>query len=225
MNEKYERITNEKEDIMNLRDQIGTDENILWEGTKDGKVSLFEAIFNPLMPFALIWFVFDMVVILGFSKTMSAEGIFLGGMIGFVALHMMPVWIYLIGIFTSRIKARNTEYLITDRGIYIKTGIFTTITEMKPFTDLSHVSVRQGVFDKMFGTGDVISVCNHTSTTSHNDSHKHGMNIENIADYETVFKLVKEYQEAIYSDTMYPNDMRPQENHGYKTTYVKKKYY
>ena len=45
------------------------------------------------------------------------------------------------------------------------------------------------------------------------------MNIENIADFEEVFKLIKEYQEAIYSDTMYPNDLRPSENHGYNTKY------
>ena len=46
------------------------------------------------------------------------------------------------------------------------------------------------------------------------------MNIENITDYERVFNIVKEYQEAIYSDTMYPNDLRPRENHGYNTRYI-----
>lgn len=71
----------------------------------------------------------------------------------------------------------------------------------------------------MCGTGDVITVCSHVSTTSEG-RHSHGMNIDNIKDYESVFRLVKEYQEAIYTDTMYPNDLRPRENHGYNTTYV-----
>ena len=93
------------------------------------------------------------------------------------------------------------------------------MTEMKPFADLSHVTVSQGIFDKMCGTGDVITVCSHVSTTSEG-GHSHGMNIDNIKDYESVFRLVKEYQEAIYTDTMYPNDLRPRENHGYNTTYV-----
>ena len=48
----------------------------------------------------------------------------------------------------------------------------------------------------------------------------HGTNIENIADYERVFHIIKEYNNSIYSDTMYPNDLRPGENHGYNTKYI-----
>jgi len=47
------------------------------------------------------------------------------------------------------------------------------------------------------------------------------MNIANIEEYEKVFQLVRELQENIYSDTMYPNDLRPAENHGYNTKYVR----
>lgn len=211
---------------MNLRQQIGAREHVLWEGKKDTRVSVLEAVFNPLLPLALVWFLFDMGFIVAFTRGMADSdmeggGLLVGGLVGFFALHLMPVWIYLVGIFTSGLKAKHTEYLITDKGIYIQTGIFTTVTEMKPFTDLSHVSIRQGLFDKLFGTGDVISVCSHTSPSFGRSSHGHGMNIDNIVDYERVFCLVKEYQEAIYSDTMYPNDLRPGENHGYQTTYIR----
>ena len=87
---------------------------------------------------------------------------------------------------------------------------------MKPFAELAHVSVSQCVFDRMCGTGDVICTCEH--------GHGAGGDILNIEYYESVFKLVKELQENIYSDTMYPNDLRPQENHGYKTKYVRSDY-
>lgn len=33
-------------------------------------------------------------------------------------------------------------------------------------------------------------------------------------------KSMQEYQEAIYSDTIYPIDLRPQESRGYQITYV-----
>lgn len=65
----------------------------------------------------------------------------------------------------------------------------------------------------MCGTGDVISTCAH--------GHEAGGDICNIPDYERVFSLVKQLQEDIYSDTMYPNDLRPAENHGYQTKYTK----
>ena len=34
-----------------------------------------------------------------------------------------------------------------------------------------------------------------------------------------VFELIKKLQEDIYTDTMYPNDLRPETNHGYTTKY------
>ena len=208
---------------MTLRDEIGVNETIVWQGKKDKRVSVFEAIFNPLLIFALVWFIFDMRFISSFLSYGGSFGTEAKSMLVFFIIHLAPVWIYIAGVLTAGLKATHTDYLITDRGIYLKSGIFTTTTEMKPFTDLSHVSVRQGIFDKLFRTGDVITTCSHISTTSsHSENgHFHGMNIENIADYEKIFRLVKEYQEAIYSDTMYPNDLRPSENHGYRTTYMR----
>lgn len=207
---------------MTLRNQISSNETIIWEGKKDVKVSILEGIFNPLLPFAIVWLLIDtgfIGVFMGGFVSSGTPALFTLGTAGFFLIHLMPVWLYLFGVLTAGMKAKNTEYLITDRAIYIQTGVFKTVTEMKPFADLSHVTVSQGIFDKMCGTGDVITVCSHVSTTSEG-GHSHGMNIDNIKDYESVFRLVKEYQEAIYTDTMYPNDLRPRENHGYNTTYV-----
>lgn len=39
---------------MTLREQIGKDERVIWEGSKSKKVSVLEGIFNPMLPFALI---------------------------------------------------------------------------------------------------------------------------------------------------------------------------
>ena len=58
------------------------------------------------------------------------------------------------------------------------------------------------------------------SRSSHNGHSDHdGFKIYDIPDYQRVFSMVKQLQTDIYSDTMYPNDMRPQENHGYRTSY------
>lgn len=45
------------------------------------------------------------------------------------------------------------------------------------------------------------------------------MEIADIRNYREVFEIIKQLQEDIYTDTMYPNDLRPEENHGYKTKY------
>ncbi len=149
-------------DIMDLKNQIGIDENIMWSGKKAIKVSVLESVFNPMLPFALIWLLFDGGMILGMRAAGSSGPGFMGAFLGvFFLIHLMPVWIYLGGVITSALKAKNTEYLITDKGIYVQSGIFTRRVDMKPFTDLSHVSIRQGVFDRMCGTGDIISTCGH----------------------------------------------------------------
>ena len=203
---------------MDLRNQVGPGESIYWSGKKSIKVSVLEAIFNKMLPIALIWALFYGMMILGMSFGGSLEGQgFIGGFLAmFFLIHLMPVWIYLGGVITSVMRAKNTEYIITDKGVYTQTGILGKRVDMKPFAELAHVSVSQGVFDRMCGTGDVICTCEH--------GHGAGGDILNIEDYESVFKLVKELQENIYSDTMYPNDLRPQENHGYKTKYVRSDY-
>ena len=48
------------------------------------------------------------------------------------------------------------------------------------------------------------------------ESHK---TVKNIKARGAFYQLIKKLQKDIYSDIMYPNDLRPQENHGYKTKY------
>lgn len=197
---------------MRLEDQLSVGEQILWRGKKAIAVSVLESIFNPFLIFALIWLLVDLSFI-GMAGAFMLMGDSMGLFIlGFFAIHLMPVWIYLGGVITSAIKAKNTEYMITNKGIYVRSGLFNIRVDMKPFTDLSHVSLSQGIFDRMCGTGDVISTCGH--------GHGAGGDIVNIYDYEKVYALVKKLQEDIYSDTMYPNDLRPEENHGYNTRYM-----
>jgi hypothetical protein len=142
-------------------------------------------------------------------------------LIVFFALHLMPVWLYLAGVIFSVRRYHNTAYIITDKGIYISGGTFTCNCEMKPFTDLSHINMHRGIFDQWIGVGDVTLECHHSVESSHrsNSSHGHQLSICDIADYQSVFQMIKQLQTDIYADTMYPNDMRPQENHGYRTEY------
>ena len=212
-----------------LETMIGKDETVLWRGRPDKKCFILESIFNPLLPFALIWAIFDGTFMGTMFHTMSKAGAMSGGAadgMGFIliffAFHLMPVWIYLGGIFLSFRKHRNTYYIVTDKGIYVSGGAFAYHYEMKPFTDLSHINIHRGIFDQWLGVGDVVTVCSHTgynSGSSHSHS-SHGLTICDIPDYQKVFTMIKDLQTDIYSDTMYPNDLRPEQNHGYKTRYT-----
>ena len=195
--------------VEELKRMVGMDETILYEGKPDKKCFIFESIFNPLLPFAIIWAIFDM----GFM------GVAMGSMqlimIPFLLFHMMPVWIYLAGVIFSFRKYKNTYYIVTEHAVYISSGIFTMNLEAKTFAELSRVNLHRGIFDQMFHVGDVQITTN--QFTRKNMPAVLGIN--SISDYAEVYQLVKKLQKDIYSDTMYPNDLRPEKNHGYKTRY------
>ena len=202
---------------------VGKGEKILYAGKPDKKCFIFESIFNPLLPFAVLWGLFDMFFIgAAFSSDKADEAAFF--IIPFMALHMMPVWIYLGGALLSFRRYRNTAYIVTDKGIYASGGIFGRTYKSKPFAELSHVDLHRGIFDQWFGVGDIITTsaqANPATLNGRRTSTNAGISIDSIANYAEVYKLVKQLQEDIYTDVMYPNDLRPKENHGYKSKYMR----
>lgn len=198
-----------------LKQLVGQGEKILYEGRPDKKCFIFESIFNPLFPFALIWALIDFAVIGTIIFTDAGEDGMELFIIPFMMLHLMPVWIYLAGIIFTARKYRNTYYIVTDRSLYISGGLFSKTYKQKPFAELSHVDLHRGIFDQMFNVGDIIT----TSSQRSNENGLASMRISSISNYIEVYNLVKKLQQDIYTDVMYPNDMRPSENHGYNTQY------
>ena len=201
---------------------IGKGEKILYAGKPDRKCFIFESVFNPLLPFAALWGLFDMFFIgAAFSSDKADEAAFF--IVPFMALHLMPVWIYLGGALLSFRRYRNKAYIVTDKGIYASGGIFGRTYKSKPFAELSHVDLHRGIFDQWFGVGDIITTsaqANPATLNGRRTSTNAGISIDSIANYAEVYKLVKQLQEDIYTDVMYPNDLRPSENHGYKSRYM-----
>lgn len=195
--------------VEELKSMVGMDETIFYEGKPDKKCFIFESIFNPLLPVAIIWAIFDM----GFlGLSMGSLQLVL---IPFMLFHMMPVWIYIFGIIFSFKKYKNTYYIVTDHAVYISSGIFTMNLETKTFAELSHVNLHRGIFDQMFHVGDIQITTNQFTKKNMPAV----LCINSISNYSDVYQIVKKLQKDVYSDIMYPNDLRPQENHGYKTKY------
>ena len=142
-----------------LRLMVGDDEKIIYAGKPNKKCFIFESIFNPLLPFALIWGIIDFGVI-GFSMTSKDEkAVFF--LVPFMLLHLMPVWIYLGGALLSFRRYQNTSYIVTDKAIYASGGVFSRHYNTKPFAELSHeaerphffpVELENGLVRGIFGT-------------------------------------------------------------------------
>jgi len=198
--------------MSDIKLMIGDNEKIIWEGKPNKKCFILESIFNPMLPFALIWAAFDIFAIgLSFGASM---GFFI---LIFLLFHMMPVWLYLGGVILAFRKYRNTQYVITDVGVYVSGGGFRYSYDMKPWAELSNISVERGIFDQKLGVGDVVFYTGEVIRGSKGKYYSQSISIINIPDYEKVFKLAKDLQRDIHADTMYPNDLRPKQNHGYQT--------
>lgn len=197
-----------------LKALVGQDEQIMYEGKPNKKCFIFECIFNPLLPFALLWAIIDFSIIGGvlLQEDIGEIGTIV---IPFFLIHLMPVWIYLGGIIFSFRKYRNTAYIVTDRAIYVSEGIFRKNFIRKSFGELSHINLHRGIFDQLFKVGDVVATSNQIDSKGKNVSIK----ISSIENYIEVYNLVKKLQTDVYTDVMYPNALRPGENPGYQTKY------
>ena len=200
--------------MFNFNDILMENEKILYEGKPNKKCYVFESIFNPLLPFALIWGIIDFGII-GASFFAEGDGNVLFFIIPFMLLHLMPVWIYLGGILFTAKRYRNTAYIVTDKAIYVSGGVFTHNINTKPFAELSHIDLHRGVFDQMFNVGDIVATSNQLTANGKSTT----IIINSISNYIDIYNLVKKLQTDIYTDVMYPNDKRPTENHGYNTQY------
>ena len=176
--------------VEELKRMIGLDETILYEGKPEKRCFIFESIFNPLLPFAIIWALFD-VGLLG--KAIGSMQLF---MIPFMLFHMMPVWLYLAGVIFAFKRYKNTYYIVTDHAVYISSGIFSMNLEAKTFAELSRVNLHRGIFDQMFNVGDVQITTNQFTKKNMPDI----LGINSISNYSEVYQIVKKLQKDIYSD-------------------------
>ena len=184
---------------MKLMDQIPSNERILWYGRKARRVSVLEAVFNSMLPFALIWFLFDSFL---FGGALSSDNGVPLSILLFLLLHMTPVWLYLGGIVAASLRAKNTEYIVTDKAVYVQYGILSTEVKVRKYSEMNSVVLRQSAFDKMYGTGDVVMSCSERVGMPGSNTRVNGryvtnpfeLSIENIDEYATVLQMVQELQ-------------------------------
>ena len=188
---------------------INPNEKIWYEGKPNKKCFIFESIFNPLLIIAIVWAIFDF----GFLTGIIFDGELI--MIPFMLLHLLPVWLYLGGVLFSVKRYNNTEYVITNMAIYVSGGVFARNISTKSFAEMSNIAIHQGVFDRLFNVGDVVA----TTGQIDKEGNSVTVSLDCISDYTEIYHLVKKLQIDVYSDVMYPNAKRPEDNSGYNTNY------
>lgn len=191
-----------------IEDILTEGETILVRLKPDRKTYVLESIFKGL-PLALVWLGFDAFFIFMLITQNVAEhigGWFIAFMILFFGIHLIPVWLFVYNLIKKLAGYKNLEYVFTDKRIIIRSGIIGVDFKFIYYEEIQSVLVKVGVFDRLFKVGDL-----YIKTESQTGI------IEDIkAPYQYSTKIQKIAQD-IKTDINYPNDLRPDENHGYNT--------
>ena len=110
--------------------------------------------------------------------------------IPFMALHLMPVWIYLGGVIPAVLSYKNIYYAITNKALYISAGAFKQVFERRDLNDIANITMRKGFWDNILDLGDI-------NITFKNSSEQYpltrnGFPLHNIWEYIEVYKLLLE---------------------------------
>lgn len=213
---KYDRYYNSQYEEARIEDMLIEDETVIWKGKPKRNAYFLNCIFTPFTIFALLWFTIDATIIVSSinATDMVAPLFFL---IPFMAIHLMPFWMWLGNILTARIRWENTEYLVTDRRILLKTGIWGVDIKTVYYKEIRNVTLIKGIVDATLGVGDIYFELAMSPNTSSSSSGRLAMfDLENP--YEIYTRLQKTVLD-IQTDIEYPNALRPEENPGYKTKY------
>ncbi|NTW71544.1 MAG: PH domain-containing protein [Eubacteriaceae bacterium] len=198
-----------------IKNLLDANENPIWEGKPDKLTYVIGQPFFYL--FALMWGIFDFGFIGLFLQAGPKEGFGSLGffIIPFFALHLMPVWIAIGGLFYRIYNWKHINYVITEKRIYIESGIIGRDVNIIEFSDIYQPAVNVGVIEKLRNCGTIRLV------PAAGRGFLNAALVNIVEPYE-VYKMIKEMSFDIKSDMNYPNAMRPEENPGYQTNYRSK---
>ena len=205
INENY--FKNTKTDSPTEIDNIiGEGESILWRG-KPKKSAYILGSFFKMFPIALIWLLFDGFFIFALCQTgENIPPLAIIFLIVFFAFHLIPVWMWLSKVIVASREYKNLDYAFTNKRIIIRSGIIGIDFQNIYYSEIQSVNLKVGLLDKILKVGDIYIKSSSAAKV--------------LFDLKDPYFLTQKLQEIVIdikTDIQFPNDLRPTENHGYKT--------
>lgn len=148
-----------------INDHMKKGEKVLWHQKPKAKSYVASQVAG-LTPFAIIWLLIDSIFIVSFFA-FGNGGIPLYVyiiLIGFFAIHLMPVWLWIGSIVRAFKAVKYIEYYITNlRVLKADTTYAMEIAEEINIADITDVELKKTWFDKLSMVGDVDIVAGETT--------------------------------------------------------------
>ena len=206
INENYFKIDNDMQ-ANKVEDILDKNEKILLRSKPNKGAYIWSAVLT-MLPFALIWLLFDGIALAAVLHVDIPAG---AGwlLLFFFAFHMIPVWIWLGNIIRAVAEFKNIEYVFTDKRIIVRSGIIGIDFKSVYYSEIEGVNLKVGLFDRLFKVGDIYIQSMKQSTVLNDISNPYFM----LARLQKITLDIK-------TDIQYPNDLRPETNSGYNTKYI-----
>ncbi len=193
-----------------IEDILDEDESVLLRTKPKKKAYIFNSFFK-MFPIAFIWLIFDGGFLAGMIYGMVKGAIpiaILAFIIPFFALHLIPVWMWIGGIVKASAGWKNIEYVFTEKGIILRSGLVGIDFVNIYYSDILGVNLKVGFIDRIFKVGDIYISANNQSDV-----------LWDIPNPYFILKKIQNIVVDIKTDIIFPNDLRPGENHGFRTKY------
>lgn len=174
---------------------VGAKEKVLYKGKPNKKCYILEGIFSPLFIFVIICGIIGLVFLNNPGKVNCIDGrVNACALVGL--LIILPIVLLYIGnVLLAKKRYDNTNYIITDKAVYVSEGGFIVHYKIRSFAEILRFEMRRGVFDKHFGVGDVVAVANKLSSNILGTGFESSLVINSVSNYEQILivlnKLVK----------------------------------
>ena len=181
-----------------LYEQLVEDEEILWEGHPDKKAFILTSFFGTGFIFSAIWFIFTVIL----SKAAIESGLTLDKIkfpkiisISFIFLWLTPIWFYLLNCFTSFSKYKKYYYLITDKRLIIRSGLYSYSYDIIFYQNITDLHISVETIDLYCGSGTI------SMTQAGHYGEKYTM--LNIPNWTKVFLILQEAIKKITDENMF----------------------
>jgi len=147
-----------KDNIVKEEDLLNPDEKILWK-SQPKKLSYILSMSSKLIPFAIIWLLFDLfAIVFSFASMLSSSEntYMLLILIPFFALHLTPVWLCIGTIVKASKEVKYTTYIITNfRAIEISGKDNKYIVGQLSLVEMTEANLKESLTDRLLKCGDI----------------------------------------------------------------------
>lgn len=200
---------------------VDNDEQILWTGKPTTVPFLLRG--APMLLLGIVWF----FIVGTMTPSAGDEFFFDSGSFGLNAFFIIPNLIrffplvlgigHVIYLF---FVLKNTQYAMTSKRLLFRSGIIGIDYKVVDYDQIKNMEVNVNPLEKLLQVGS-IRVFSGEMITQNQTTRSVPTTMSAIPEPYEVFKQLKKITVDIKTDWNYPNQYRPPENEGYKTTYKK----